>query len=71
MNAIPDNKSIGQARPADDFTVDAADEAARQMAVLSDGESRTTAEVLRELRRAFPDMPLAERVAALAALSRS
>jgi hypothetical protein len=71
MNAIPDGKAIGQAQPADDFTVDAAGGAVRAMAVLSDGEPRTTAEVLRELRRAFPDMPLAERVAALAALSRS
>jgi hypothetical protein len=34
-------------------------------------DSRTTAEVLKELRRAFPDMPLTERVAALNALSRS
>lgn len=33
--------------------------------------SRSTAEVLKELRRAFPDMPLTERVAALNALSRS
>lgn len=71
MNAIPDGKAISQAQPADDFTVDAAGGAARAVAVLSDGEPRTTAEVLRELRRAFPDMPLAERVAALAALSRS
>ena len=71
MNAIPDGKAIGQAQPADDFAVEAAGEAVRAVAVLSDGEQRTTAEVLRELRRAFPDMPLAERVAALAALSRS
>ena len=34
-------------------------------------DSRSTAEVLKELRRAFPDMPLTERVAALNALSRS
>jgi len=34
-------------------------------------DSRSTADVLKELRRAFPDMPLTERVAALNALSRS
>jgi len=34
-------------------------------------DPRSTAEVLKELRRAFPDMPLTERVAALNALSRS
>ena len=37
----------------------------------SPADSRSTAEVLKELRRAFPDMPLTERVAALNALSRS
>ena len=35
------------------------------------GDSRSTAEVLKELRHAFPDMPLADRVAALATLSRT
>ena len=38
----------------------------RDIAVLPPTDARTTAEVLKELRRAFPDMPLAERVAALA-----
>lgn len=33
-------------------------------------DSRTTAEVLKELRREFPDMSLAERVAALTGLLR-
>jgi hypothetical protein len=33
-------------------------------------DSLSTAERLKELRRTFPDMPLAERVAALAALNR-
>jgi hypothetical protein len=30
----------------------------------------TTAEVLKELRRAFPDMPLAQRVAALSEIAK-
>jgi len=34
-------------------------------------DSLSTAELLKELRREFPDMPLAERVAALAALTRA
>ncbi len=33
-------------------------------------DSRSTAERLKELRQTFPDMPLAERVAALTALAR-
>jgi hypothetical protein len=45
-------------------------EQARDVAAALAANARTTAEVLKELRRAFPDMPLAERVAALAAVVR-
>jgi hypothetical protein len=34
-------------------------------------ESRSTADLLKELRRTFPDMPLSERVAALETLRRA
>jgi hypothetical protein len=44
---------------------------ARDVTAPLPADSRSTAEVLKELRRAFPDKPLAERVAALTALSRS
>ena len=43
--------------------------AARAMTPWSGGPS--TAEMLKDLRRSFPDMPLAERVAAIEMLTRS
>ena len=40
-------------------------------ATRSSTETRSTAELLKELRRSFPDMPLAERIAALETLTRA
>jgi hypothetical protein len=37
----------------------------------SSTETRSTADLLKELRRSFPDMPLAERIAALETLRRT
>jgi hypothetical protein len=37
----------------------------------SPAEARSTSDLLKELRRTFPDMPLAERVAALETLRRA
>jgi hypothetical protein len=41
---------------------------AKQLA-LEQADARSTAEVLKELRQMFPDMPLSERVAVLAVLA--
>ncbi len=40
-------------------------------ATRSSAETRSTAELLKELRHSFPDMPLAERIAALETLRRT
>ena len=37
----------------------------------SPAEARSTSDLLKELRRSFPDMPLAERIAALETLRRA
>jgi len=66
MNALA---AIRNAASADDVRVRSDDERARALVQrLSATSQRSTAEILHELRQAFPHSPLSVRIAALAAL---
>jgi len=69
MNALAAIRNTRNAASADDVRVRSDDERARALVQrLSATSQRSTAEILHELRQAFPHSPLSVRIAALAAL---
>jgi hypothetical protein len=70
MNPSTANANAGEAASADHDSLRSDGERARALVQrLSAGGGRSTAEILSELRQAFPHSPLSVRIAALAALS--
>ena len=69
MNALAVIRKTGNAATADDIRIRSDGERARALVEhLSATSQRSTAEILYELRQAFPHSPLSVRIAALAAL---